>query len=73
MRFLRHVLGSDDGLPKEELDDLFDQLEQLEPPPSLIAHMLALVSRLPLPRPLEDIPWHELDTLMVRREQDPPC
>lgn len=73
MRYLRRVSRSDDTLPIDELDDLFDQLEQLEPPPSLIAHILTIVADLPLPKPVAGVPWYELDTLVVRHEQDPPC
>lgn len=40
----------DDSLPTDELDTLFEQLPQLEPPPSLIARILAKVSCLPPPR-----------------------
>jgi len=73
MHYSRRVPFSYDTLPKDELDDLLDQLEQLEPPPSLIAHILSVIANLPLPGPTKGIPWHELDTLVVRRENDPPC
>ncbi len=73
MRYSRRVPFSDDALPMDELDELFDQLEQLEPPPSLIAHILSIIADLPLPGPIKGIPWQELDTLVVRRENDPPC
>jgi hypothetical protein len=73
MRYSRRVSCSDDTLPIDEFDDLFDQLEQLEPPPSLIAHILSIIADLPLPKPVAGVPWHELDTLVVRHEQDPPC
>jgi hypothetical protein len=72
MHCSRRVPFSDDTLPKDELDELFDRLEQLEPPSSLIAHILSTIADLPLPGPTKDIPWHELDTLVVRRENDPP-
>jgi hypothetical protein len=73
MHYTRHVSFSDDTSPKDELDDLFDQLEQLEPPPSLIVHILSIIADLPLPGSTKNSPWHELDTLVVRRENDPPC
>jgi hypothetical protein len=59
-------------LPRDELDDLFDQLEQVEPPPSLIAHILATIAKISLPKPVDGIVWQNLDTLVVRREKDPP-
>jgi hypothetical protein len=76
MQYPRRALISDDILPDDELDDLFNRLEQLEPPPALIARILTSISRLPRPKlpqagqyPL----WDESDTLVVRRDEDPPC
>ncbi len=76
MQYTRRILFSDDILPNDELDDLFNQLEQLEPPPALIARILTSISRLPrpkLPQAEQCPPWDELDTPIVRREEDPPC
>jgi len=72
MRYLQQVWCSDDTLPRDELDDLFDQLEQVEPPPSLIAHILTTIAELPLPKPVDSNAWHKLDSLVVRRENCPP-
>jgi hypothetical protein len=72
MRYTQQVRCSDDTLPRDELDDLFDQLEQVEPPPSLIAHILSTISELPLPKPVDELVWQNLDTLVVRHEKDPP-
>jgi hypothetical protein len=75
MQFTRRTLFSDDILPNDELDDLFNQLEQLEPPPALIARILSTISHLPRPRPPQAEqypPWDELDTLVVRHEDYPP-
>jgi hypothetical protein len=76
MQYTRHILCSgdllpDDTLPSDELDDLFSQLEQLKPPPSFIARMLSSIP--PLSRPAQRLYWAELDHLVVRREDDPPC
>ncbi len=76
MQYTRHILCSDDllpddTLPSDELDELFSQLEQLKPPPSLIAHILSSFSQ--LSRPAHRLYWAELDQLVVRREDDPPC
>jgi hypothetical protein len=74
MQYSQRVLFSDDTLLHDELDDLFGRLEQLEPPPSLIAHILESISRFPQPRePVQHDPWDDLDSLVVRREKDPPC
>jgi hypothetical protein len=74
MQYWQRDLFSDDTLLHDELDNLFDRLEQLEPPPSLIAHILESISRLPQPhRPVQHDPWDDLDSLVVRREKDPLC
>jgi hypothetical protein len=72
MRYTQQVRCSDDTLPRDELDDLFDQLEQVEPPPSLIAHILSTIKELPLPKPIDEDTWNDLGTLVVRRENGPP-
>jgi hypothetical protein len=61
----------DDSLPCDELDELFSRLEQLEPPPSLIARILSSISQ--LSQPGQRIAWGELDNLVVRHEDYPPC
>jgi hypothetical protein len=53
----------------DQLDELFGQLQQLEPPPSLIARILASFSRLSHPQPPV---WDELDGLVVRNEKQDP-
>jgi hypothetical protein len=74
MQHRRRILFSDDILSDDtfpdELDELFNQLERLEPPPSLIAHILSTVSQLSLPR--QRGYWAELDNLVVRHEDSPP-
>ena len=76
MQYARHFLCSDDPLPDEilssdELDELFSQLEQLEPPPSTIAHILSSISQ--LSRPALHLYGAEMNHLVARREDDPPC
>lgn len=63
MQYSQYVLFSDGGVPQDdlpidELDTLFEQLPQLEVSPSLIARILATISR--LPRPTLCIPKEEL-------------
>ena len=53
----------------DQLDELFGQLQQLEPPPSVIARILASISRLWQPQPPV---WDELDGLVVRNEKQDP-
>ena len=61
----------DDSLPRDELDELFSRLEQLQPPPSLIARILSSISQ--LPQLEQRTAWGEWDNLIVRREDYPPC
>ncbi len=74
MQYTQRILFSDDILPDEtlpdELDELFSQLEQLEPPPSLVTRILSSITQLSLPR--QRMYWVELDNLVVRREDYPP-
>ncbi len=53
----------------DQLDELFGQLQQLEPPPSVIARILASIARLSQPQPPV---WDELDGLVVRNEKQDP-
>jgi len=76
MQYPRRALFSDDilqddSLPCDELDELFSQLEQLQPPPALIARILSTISQ--LPQPERHIGWGQWDNLVVRREDSPPC
>lgn len=57
---------SADMISEDEIDDLFNQLDQLEPPPYLISRILTAVSLLPQPQPLPTSrQWSDLDTLIV--------
>ncbi|HLX39252.1 MAG TPA: hypothetical protein VKR42_01910 [Ktedonobacteraceae bacterium] len=71
---------SDDTLAEDDIDQLFGNLEQVEPPPALIARILANVSQVSqvdaqnkeLPA---DEPGEELDhpgNLVVRHEKKEP-
>jgi hypothetical protein len=76
MQYPRRALFSDDILPDDsllcdELDELFSRLEQLQPPPSLIARILSTISQ--LPQLEQRTAWGEWGNLIVRREDYPPC
>ena len=49
MRYMSEDLFSDEvsKLSLDEIDELFCQLEPIEPPPSLVENILAAVARLP--------------------------
>jgi hypothetical protein len=51
----------DDLAPQDEIEQLFLQLEQVEPPPSLVENILSTVARLPLPQLLSAAEIEELE------------
>jgi len=61
-------------ISEDEIDDLFNQLDQLEPPPYLISRILTAVSLLPQPQPLPSSRlWSELDSLIVWNDKKNLC
>jgi len=73
--YSQRLFLADDPLPKDEIDDLFEQLQLIEPPPSLIQQILTTVSSLSRPTSPTD-PRDEankkIDSLVVRNENLPP-
>ncbi len=55
MLYTQHIFFSDEILPKDDIDKLFEKLEQLEPPTTLIENILKLAIKPPpapaLPQP----------------------
>jgi hypothetical protein len=82
MRYAPDIIVSDDMMPdttwpKDDIDVLFDKLQSIEPPPSLISRILEL-SRNSTSMPLFSIPtlrnpWEELDSLALRNDKSNPC
>ena len=63
---------ADDTLPKDDIDELFEKLLPVEPPPALIQRILTSVSKLPLPTsPLEEKKGG-IDGLVMRIDHLPP-
>ena len=81
MQDSRHIFFSDDSNdpPKDDIDKLFDKLQQIEPPPYLISRILSRLPRKPRANPPsdalphEDDPWKGLDGLVIRNEKRQPC
>ena len=81
MQFPQRIFFSDndDNLPKDDIDELFDKLQRLEPPPYLISRILSLLPRkLPTPSPSDSLLppsglWDELDNLVVRNDKRQTC
>ena len=74
MYYSQRIFMEDDTLPTDEVDELFEQLLQIKPPPSLIQKILTSVARLPFP-PQPPPVWDELDTEdgpVVHKDNLPP-
>jgi len=71
--------NDNDNLPKDDIDELFEKLQQLEPPPYLISRILSLLARKLPTSSSPDSLWppsglaDELDSLVVRNEKRQPC
>jgi hypothetical protein len=51
---------------EDELDELFSQLLQIEPPPTLIDTILTSVACLPLPQEMQAMTWDDVQRLVAR-------
>lgn len=74
---IQRIFFAEDSVPKDDIDTLFEKLEQLEPPSSLIEQILKLTVKTPsTPPPLSDLslydPWTELDGLVIRNDKQKP-
>ena len=73
MPYTQYIFFSDEILPKDDIDKLFEKLERLEPPPTLIENILKLTIK-PPPAPAQPDsipldPWAQLDSLVIRNEK----
>ena len=63
-----------DIISEDEIDDLFNQLDKLEPPPYLISRILTSVSLLPRPLPVPTLQlWSELDGPVIKNNRKGFC
>ncbi|HEV2662984.1 MAG TPA: hypothetical protein VGU68_20415 [Ktedonobacteraceae bacterium] len=56
MKYSTQMLFADvieDESPEDEIDQLFSQLLQIEPPPTLVDDILASIAHLPLPQKIQ--------------------
>jgi hypothetical protein len=67
-------ITSSNMISEDEIDNLFHQLDQVEPPPYFISRVLTAVSLLP---PSQSAPalrlWSELDELIVCNDRKNLC
>ena len=74
MKYFPQALLADD-VASDDIDNIFSQLQQIEPPPSLVERIMQSVSKLPLPqerpgaqeRTDSSIFWDNIDGLVVRK------
>jgi hypothetical protein len=73
----QRIFFSDETVPKDDVDRLFEKLEQIQPPPSLIERILRLtVKSPPAPlrsEPVSSDPWADLEGLVARNDKMDPC
>lgn len=77
MNYFPQVLLADNITSDDEIDNLFSQLQQIEPPPSLVERIMQSVKNIPLPleqtRGQERVEfpslWDNIDGLIVRRSR----
>ena len=77
MYYTQRIFFSDETLPKDDIDELFEKLEQMQPPASLIERILRLTIKSPLApphcEPVSSDPWEDLEGLVVRNDKLDPC
>lgn len=74
MKYFPQALLADD-VTSDDIDNIFSQLQQIEPPPSLVERIMQSVSKIPLPQERPDaqertdssIFWDNIDGLVVRK------
>jgi hypothetical protein len=58
----------EDASSEDEIDELFSQLLQIEPPATLVDDILATVARLPLPQEMDKMTWEDVEGLVARNK-----
>lgn len=74
---MKHVslnILSNDVLIEDEIDQLFDVLPKVTPPPFFVESIMAAVAQLPLPQATRpSSPWDALDVLHVTLDPQQLC
>jgi hypothetical protein len=55
MYYTQRIFFSDETLLKDDIDELFEKLEQIQPPSSLIERILRLTIKSPLLHPVPNL------------------
>jgi hypothetical protein len=75
MKYSTQMIFADmveDESSEDEIDELFSQLLQIEPPTTLVDDILASVARLPLPREMQSMTWDDVEGFVVRNKAQRP-
>jgi hypothetical protein len=75
MQYPQRILCCEGISSDDEIDALFNKLQQIEPPPSLLEHILSSVSRLSKiyqPQVLAPLSYGESEGLLVHNENNQP-
>ncbi len=72
MKYPQNMLFSEELASDDEIDSLFEQLQVIEPPPSLVDRILTSVARLPYPSQNPSLPADKTDYLLVRHDMCKP-
>jgi hypothetical protein len=74
MKYSTQMLFADiieDESSEDEIDQLFSQLLQIEPPPTLVDDILASIAHLPLPQKIQPVDRDDLEGFFTRSDQQP--
>lgn len=74
MKYSTQMLFADvieDESPEDEIDQLFRQLLQIEPPPTLVDDILASIAHLPLPQKIQSNDRDDLEGFFLHNDQYP--
>jgi hypothetical protein len=69
MKYSQYVNALEDDSSEDEIDELFSQLLQIEPPTTLVADILASVALLSLPQVLDVRPLDSVERLIMSSMQ----
>ena len=69
MQYINQTLFTDELSNDDEIDILFGQLQQVEPPTSLVDSILASVASLPPLQPRRYTPWDGLEIFFVEEPE----
>jgi hypothetical protein len=65
MKYPVYLLLSEDAVADDEIEELFNQLEVIEPPPFLVERILTSVALLSQQASMSASPWGNVDGLVI--------